>query len=328
MKKILQEILGLSSNIITILTFLLPSAPLAVGIVFNSFAWGFGALAVMLIIVVLQKLVVICGKYESLCSLVKEQRIQTLNFTLCLEAFPKTEQQRRSCKPYISDVKFQFIIHNKDQNKSMADVEYNHTFLVKKHNEIFDVFLLHAVEKIDDSKTYCLYNNEKVNRAEFAQRPSVKSEYNRRVSHYYFSLPKQEQCPSRLKVLLSCFFSKVGINKLILKSEELQLHYYNKEEYSLENDEVFTIVPINFGKLFFPNGINGVKFCLKYDKNQPHLSVCLERLGYDRGKHEIVPVKPLYTGDDGNTYTCDIDSLDVHSIYFITIKRNNDITSS
>lgn len=85
MKKILQEILGLSSNIITILTFLLPSAPLAVGLVFNSFAWGFGALAIILlifIIIVLQKLVILYGKYESLYSLVKEQRIQTLNFII------------------------------------------------------------------------------------------------------------------------------------------------------------------------------------------------------------------------------------------------------
>ena len=105
MKKILQEILGISSNLITILTFLLPSAPLVIGIAFNSFAWGFGALAIMLLIftiVVLQKLIVINGKYESLYSLVKEQRIQTLNFILYLEAFPKTEQQKRSCKPYIS----------------------------------------------------------------------------------------------------------------------------------------------------------------------------------------------------------------------------------
>lgn len=204
----------------------------------------------------------------------------------------------------------------------MADVEYIHKFFIKKHNELFDVILLHAVGMIDDNQTYCLYNNKKVNRAEMALRTSVKSEYNKRVSPFYFSLPKQEQSPSRLKVLLSHFFSKVGINKLILQSDELQLHYYNVEEYSLENDEVFTIVPMNFGKLFFPDGKNGVKFCLKYDKNQPHLSVCLERLGYDRGKHEMVPVKPLYTGDDGKTYTCNINSLDVHSIYFIIIHKD------
>lgn len=200
MKKILKEIMGFSSSLITIITFLLPSAPLVVGIAFNSFAWGFGALAIVLsifIIVVLQRLVILYGKYEALYSLVKEQRIQTLNFILCLEAFPKTEQQKKSCKPYISDVEFRFNIHNDVKDKKMVDVEYNHTFLMKRHNELFDVVLLHAVGKIDDNQTYCLYNNEKVNRAEIAHKPSVKSEYNQRVSPYYFSLPKQENCPSR-----------------------------------------------------------------------------------------------------------------------------------
>lgn len=111
-----------------------------------------------------------------------------------------------------------------------------------------------------------------------------------------------------------------------MQSEELKLHYYNKEEYSLINDEVFTIVPMNFGKLFLTDSENSVKFCLKYDKNEPHLSVCLERLDYNKGKHKIVPVKPLYTGDDGKTYSCNINSLDIHSIYFITIKKDSTLS--
>ncbi len=325
MKKTLNEIMGFGSNLITIITFLVPSAPIAIGVTFNSFAWGVGAFVIMLlifIIIIMQKLVVFYGKYESLYALVKEQRIQTLNFILCLEAFPKTEEQKKMCKPYISDVEFHFFIRNNVTDKSMADVEYNHTFLLKRHDELFDVLLLHAVGQIEDKQTYCLYNNERVDRAEITHKQNVKSEYNQRVSPYYFKLPKQEQCPSSLKVLLSYFFSKVGINKLILKCDELKLHYYNREEYSLKNDEVFTIVPMNYGKCFLNSGKkNGVRFCLEYDKNQPHLSVCLEKLDYDRGKHEIIPVKPLYTGDDGKTYTCEIDFLDVHSIYFIIIKK-------
>ena len=66
----------------------------------------------------------------------------------------------------------------------------------------------------------------------------------------------------------------------------------------------------------------GATFCVKYDCPVENCAIRLKKLSYGRGVKEIEPVDG-FKSKDGKIFTCEVESLDIHGIYFVNIQRSN-----
>lgn len=141
---------------------------------------------------------------------------------------------------------------------------------------------------------------------------------NQRITHCQFDLSKQEYHPSRVRLAASSKLQKLRKKWLCSQCEQLTAHYYNFKEYLTNGDETFVVVPQNYGKIF----MGGATFCLEYECPVKKYEVRLKKLSYGRGTQEIEPVCRFKT-KDGKKFTCEVESLNIHGIYFVNILKNN-----
>lgn len=257
------------------------------------------------------------GKIESLHTLAEEKRIHSINYILNFEILKQDKNRKKTRQPYIQNSEFKFYVHNV-ANVNMADVEYEHTFYLERHDGLFDPLILHSAGELIQKQTYCIYGGKKINAMQIPiSQNSIENQNNLRVKHQYFYLNKQEYHPSRFRILLSYWFKRKGKNWLAAPCETLKLHYYNKEEHFMRDDDVFVIFPKNYGAMF--SGKMEIK--LIYDYAERPFSVQLQRLPYSTGSHKMEFVSGFQYNEDATVYTCEVDSLDIHSVYFVIIKR-------
>lgn len=100
--------------------------------------------------------------------------------------------------------------------------------------------------------------------------------------------------------------------------ETLELHYYNKGGHFMTYNDVFTILPRNYGRTFSDKA----SFSLEYNDVEHPFSVSLYKLAYYKGEYEIKFENAFQRNEEGTKYTCDGVSLDVNNIYFIIIEKN------
>lgn len=313
--KLLKENISLLSSLISIITVI-------VGWVCNSSANSF-TLAMSILTIVLLVFVFIVdqkrfkaeNKNKALQVLAKEKRVFSLNYILLFEYLQS--KNKKTLKPSISYSKFKYHIHNV-HNKKTADNEYEHEFGLKSHSGTFDPLIMYAVGELVEKEIYCLYNGKKIDPMQINdEQVRISNRNNNRISHFQFEFEKGEHRSFCLVNNLLIKLKKIFKIQSNIADDKLELHYYNKGGHFMSDNDVFTIFPQNYGKTFSCNA----SFRLEYDQVNHPFSVSLYKLPYNKGEYQIKPYKVFQRNNEGTVYTCEVDSLDVNSIYFITIEK-------
>lgn len=262
-----------------------------------AFALAMSILTIVLLVFVFivdQKRFKAESKNKALQVLAKERRVYSLNYVLLFEYLQG--KSRKTSKPNISYSKFKYHIHNV-RNKKTADIRYEHEFGLKSHNGIFDPLIMYATGELVEEELFCLYKSEKLFPMQIEDDPArISNAINNRINHFRFKLKPQS---SNLE-------------------EKLELHYYNKGGHFMTYNDVFTILPRNYGRRFSGKA----SFCLEYNEVEHPFSVSLYKLAYYKGGYEIKFENAFQRNEKGTKYTCDGISLDVNNIYFIIIEKN------
>lgn len=308
----------------SIFTFISAIVGALAGLVTNCLALGIGLFSIVLlicIIVLQRKYDNIESKIESLYVLSMDRRIHTINLILYLETLQKKENKfnpKKGSKLYIQNAKFNFIVHNNKLKSKAVDVKYEHTFYFERHDGMLDTLFLHSIGSLCHEETYCEYKGEKIKPTVIKSENELMNKGNQRITHCQFDLSKQKYHPSRFRLAVSSKLQKLGKKWLCTQCEQLTVHYYNFKEYLTDGDETFVVVPQNYGQIF----MGGAKFCVEYDCPVENCAIRLKKLSYGRGVKEIEPVGG-FKSKDGKIFTCEVESLDIHGIYFVNIQRSN-----
>lgn len=296
--KLFKENISLVASIISIITVI-------VGWVCNAFESGAESFTLVMSILTIVLLVFVfiidqkrfkaeC-KNKALQVLAKEKRVYSLNYVLLFEYLQG--KNKKISKPSISYSKFKYYICNVN-NKKTADIKYEHEFGLKRHSEIFDPLIMHATGELVEEELFCLYKNEKLFPMQIEDDIArINNAINNRINHFRFKLKPQSSN----------------------SEEKLELHYYNKGGHFMTYNDVFTILPRNYGKAFSGKA----SFCLEYNEMYHPFSISLYKLAYYKGEYEIKFVNTFQRNEEGTKYTCEEEMLDVNSIYFIIIEKNN-----
>ncbi len=298
--KLFKENISLVASIISIITVI-------VGWVCNAFESGAESFALVMSILTIVLLVFVFivdqkrfkaeSKNKALQVLAKEKRVYSLNYVLLFEYLQG--KKRKISKPNISYSKFKYHIKNV-HNQKMADIEYELEFGLKNHRGIFDPLIMHAAGELVEEELFCLYKNERIFPMQIEDDLArISNAINNRINHFQFKLKPQS---SNLE-------------------EKLKLHYYNNGGHFMTYNDVFTILPRNYGRTFSGEA----SFCLEYNKVDYPFSVSLYKLAYYKGGYEVKFENAFQRNEEGTIYTCEERMLDVNSIYFIVIEKTNNI---
>lgn len=259
------------------------------------------------------------AKIKSLFILSEQKRIHTLNFILFLESLSKNRPQEYGIKnkPCIGNSSYCFHVHNNNvDNSDMADVDYNHTFDIGSHKKIFNTLILYSAGELVNDKVKCEYNNHEINRT-LNELPSiVKNKQNSRIMGCELGLDNHENNISKNKFLMLFRLKKYFKNNINVECNHLTFKYYTKNCHSVFDDEVFIIVPKNYGSRF----LGEANIILKFDNTNDGINaVFLHVLQLNKGKYHKVGAFDY----NGKEYSYNIRHLDLNSIYFVVIKRKN-----
>lgn len=261
------------------------------------------------------------AKIKSLYILSDQKRIHTLNFVLFLESLSKSHQQEYGIKnkPYIGNSSYCFHVHNNNKDSNdMADVEYNHTFDIGSHKKIFNALILYSAGELVKEKVKCEYNNHAIS-VSLDDLPSiVKNKQNSRIMGCVLGLNDHENNISKNKFLMLFRLKKYFKNNINIECNHLRFNYYTKNCHSVSDDEVFIIVPQNYGSRF----LGGANITLKFDDaNHGVNAVFLHVLQLNKGKYNNID--GFDYNDKEYEYSFNIRKLDLNCIYFVVIKRQN-----
>ena len=294
--KLFKENISLLSSLISIITVIVGWVCNALNPDAETFTSTMSTLTIVLLVfifIVDQKRFKAESKNKALQVLAKERRVFSLNYVLLFEYLQS--KNRKNSKPNISYSNFTYYIYNV-RNKNTADIVYDHEFGLKKHNGKFDPLIMYATGELVEEELFCVYKNEKIFPM-LVKDDSVRvsNANNNRITHFQFELK-----PSSSNL-----------------DESLELHYRNKGGHFMSYNDVFTILPRNYGKTFSGKA----SFCLKYNEVEHPFSVSLYKLPYYKGKCEIIFERAFKRNEEGTEYICKEVSIDVNCIYFIVIEK-------
>lgn len=315
---LISAIVSLISSIATIVFSYIPSKEL------KDFRFWFVILlssSILLIINVVLSLLLKDreSQIKALFLLSDHKRIHTLNFILFLESLSESSPQEYGIKnkPYIGNASYCFHVHNNSvDNNGMADVEYNHTFDIGWHKNIFNTLILYSAGELVKKEVRCEYNNHTI-KVSLNDLPSiVKNKQNSRIMGCELGLDDYQKNISKNKFLILYWLKRFYKNNINIQCNNLRLNYYTKNCHSVIDDEVFIIVPKNYGSRF----LGETNITLKFDNTDNRINaVFLHVLQLNKGKYD----KMGSLDYDGKEYSYNIEHLDLNSIYFVVIKRKN-----
>lgn len=315
---LISSIVSLISAIATVVFSYIPSNEL------KDFKFWFVILLTSSIILIINVILSLLlkdreEKIQALFTLSNEKRIHTLNFILFLESLSKSNPQEYGVKskPYIGNSSYSFHVHNnKVDQDNMADVQYSHTFYLGSHKKIFHALILYSAGELVKEKVSYEYNNHEM-RAALNNPPSlVVNRQNKRIVCCAFGLNNHKKNISKIRFVMLYLLKKIFKSDINIKCPDLKFNYYTKNCHSIDDDEVFIIVPKNYGSRFLGEANISLKFDVPDDSI---ITVFLEVLQLNKGSKGTNII-----GDfdyDGKEYHYNLGHLDLNSIYFVVIKR-------
>lgn len=258
-------------------------------------------------------------KIQALFTLSNEKRIHTLNFILFLESLSKSYPKKYGVKnkPYIGNSSYCFHVHNNDVDEDgMADVEYNHAFELGNHKKIFHTLVLYAAGELVTKEVTYKYNNRTM-KANLNNPPSiVKNKQNTRIVCCELGLDNNKENISKNMFVILYWLKKFYKNNINIKCTDLKFHYYTKKCHSMLDDEVFIIIPKNYGSRI----LGEANITLRFDNIDNSINaVSLDVLQLNKGSKGTDRIGVF--DYDGKEYHYNVEHLDLNSIYFVVIKR-------
>lgn len=248
------------------------------------------------------------SKHRALRILAHRGKIYTINYMVYLDFLDHKFHDDYDNDPkenniVVNNSKFTFHFFNYT-NEKYVDVDYKHKFGIVKHNNKFDVIILHigkliqaitCENKVNYCSTYIIYQNKFY---PIVPLPCLFSD----MKNYHNQVLDRVIC---------------SLPKMNAREEILEFHYRCEKEFKTDEDDVFVIYPKNYARKFLGKALFQLTFDIPYI-----VDVQLLTLPYDSLLgNPIKSIAQFESKNGGTLYECELPSISTKYIYLISIRQ-------